>query len=210
MTNNEFGEAINDVIHATLNVYMEAGFLLRDLRTQLEGKMKVLPLKSISKGDEALKVLRGWRGLLARPELYQSRRGKGSKRIVIDDDDADSPKDEPRMLRIPAGGDLLFAKLVLHDFPQRIDPHFVGGILSDAATDGNTPTEPAQVFEFKTQYARRILEDMTLDVWQDGGRLVPTQAKVHTGAGTRKLRGVVLPSFAFSSNRSRFSGNCWS
>jgi hypothetical protein len=188
MTNEEFGEAVNDIINATLNVYIEAGLLLRDLRGHMEENMKVLSFKSISNGDEALKTLRGWRGFLARPELYESRKTRELKLPAPDDDDMDAPKDQPRMVRIPAAGDLLFAKLVFHDFPRPLHPYFIGGVLSEASLIG-AESEPNRTFKFKTQYARLILEGMTADLWQEGGVTVRTDAKVDTGAGYKKSAG---------------------
>lgn len=188
MTNEEFGEAVNDIINATLNVYIEANLLLRDLRAQMEGDMKVLSFKSISSGDEALKALPGWRGFLARPGLYESRKTKELKLPAPDDDDADSPTNQPRMVRIPADGDLLFAKLVFHDFPRPLHPYFFGGVLSEASLVG-IESEPNRIFNFKTQYARLILEGMTADLWQEGGVTVRTEAKVHTDAGYKKAAG---------------------
>jgi len=193
MTNEEFGEAVNDVINATLNVYIEGNLLLRDLRVQMEEQeMKVLSIKSISNGDEALKTLRGWRGFLARPGLYESRKGKHVKIAEVDDDDAESPKNQPRMVRIPAGGDLLFVKLLFHDFPRRLNPYLLAGVLSEASLAG-APSAANQVFNFQTHYARLILDGMSADRWQAGGVPISTAAKVHTGAGYSKSAGKRSP-----------------
>ena len=137
-TREEFGEAASDVIHATLKIYVEVGHLLRDVRAQLQESMPVLPIASISDGDQALKVLKGWRGFLGAPGLFEPGKKKSSQQLDADEEDAETARGAGKMLRLRPAGNLLFGKFVLHEFPRRIVPCFIGGVLCDATVSGES------------------------------------------------------------------------
>jgi hypothetical protein len=184
----QFDEAASEVIHSTLKIYVEVGHLLRDLRSQLQESMPVLPVASISDGDLALKVLKGWRGFLAAPALYEPGKKKRLQQPDVEEEEAESGKGAGKMLKLSPGGNLLFGKVMLHDFPRRIAPYFMGGVLCGATTDEQRATHTRH-FTFKSVYARGILRDLSSASWAGSRRGFPTDAKINSSSGLSKKKG---------------------
>jgi hypothetical protein len=196
MTSQEqFDQAAGDVIHATVKIYVEVGHLLRDLRAQLQESMPVLPVASISDGNLALKVLKGWRGFLAAPELYEPDRKKRLQQADVDEEEAESGKGAGKMLNLPAGGNLLFGKFILHEFPRRAAPCFIGGVLCGAKSRGEDTSKSG--FRFKSGYARGILRDLHPNIWTGTPLDFATDAKIQTPSGYSKKKGKKVPKLAF-------------
>jgi hypothetical protein len=192
----QFDKAASEVIHATLKIYVEVGHLLRDLRSQLQESMSVFALASISDGDPALKVLKGWRGFLGAPGLYEPGKKKRSQQLEADEEEAEDDKGAGKMLKVQSGGNLLFGKFVLHEFPRRVEPCFLGGVLCGATIAGEG-VAAARAFTFKSVYGKGILRDLNSTTWSGRSVLVQTDAKIHTPSGHSKRKGKRAPKLQF-------------
>lgn len=167
LTRDQFADSVHEVVTAAVNIYNEVGHLLREIKRDLPGDFVALLVSEPAAKDPVSKVLRRWRGLVAAPGLVPG----GSAEAVDDEElDEDSEMSAGRRkkrsrLALDRGGQLLFAKVQVHELPHRVEPHLIAGILRSAdIVDPSLRGTAPPTFETDRWQMRRLLDHIGGDL----------------------------------------------